>query len=131
MEGSVAEIYFHLMRGQPVFPSKMKFKLYRLSASLERALRLPDLDALEALGVKVEKYGQLSYEQREEEYRRPQEIAEVAHFLDFDGLVAPSARWPCENVILFTDRVAPDRLRVVEDHGLIDWDHWKQRLKSS
>jgi hypothetical protein len=48
-------------------------------------------------------------------------VAEVAHFLEFDGLIVPSARHECLNVILFCDRVPPAETEVVRDHGLVDW----------
>ncbi|WP_352778115.1 RES family NAD+ phosphorylase [Mesorhizobium sp. M0174] len=57
-------------------------------------------------------------------YPRSQDIAETAHFLEFDGLIVPSARLACMNVILFCDRVPPEAMEAVTDHGLIDWANW-------
>lgn len=125
--GALAEIYFHLERGQPVFPSQMEFRLYELEAVLSKALTLADMASLEALGVETATYGSLEYALREDEYRRTQEIAEAAHFLDFDGLIVPNARRECHNVILFTDRVPPDALSIIREHGPVDWLAWKQK----
>jgi RES domain-containing protein len=124
-DGALAEIYFHLMRGQPVLPSKMTFYLYGLQVRLRRLLRLLDLDALARLGVDTENYGSREYMRRHEEYPRTQDIAEAAHFLDFDGLLVPSGRWQGHNVVLFTDRVPPDALSVIRDGTPVDWAQWK------
>lgn len=125
-DGAIAEMFFHLSRGQPVFPSKIYFKLYELKVELSEALNLPALADLAALGLDTSRYGQLSYAERAQEYPRTQETAEVAHFLDCDGLVVPNARWPCTNLVLFCDRLVPGAIAVVEDHGLVDWTNWRK-----
>lgn|SRR6185312_5486756 len=91
-----------------------------------RCLRLVPLAALEELGLRTGHFGQLSYFERGQEYPRTQEIAEVAHFLVRDGLLVPSARWGCENVVVFCDVAGPDALEVVRDHGPIAWDEWRR-----
>ncbi len=126
-DGAIAEMFFHLGRGQPVFPSQVRYELHQLSVVLERALRLVDIAALAKLGLDAAKYGQLSYEARNEEYPRSQDISEVAHFLDFDGLIVPNARWDCSNIILFCDRVPPAAMEAVRNHGLINWADWAKR----
>jgi RES domain-containing protein len=120
-EGALAEMRFHLMRGQPVMPSRVAYALFEIDLALERALKLLDLAALQALGLDTSRYGQLSYEGKEAEYPRSQDIAEVAHFLDYDGLIVPSARFGCLNVVPFCDRLPPDAVIVRQDHGDIDW----------
>lgn len=126
-DGAIAEMFFHLGRGQPVFPSRVRYELHELSVALERALRLVDLAALAGLGLDTAKYGQLSYEARSEEYPRSQDIAEVAHFLEFDGLIVPNARWACRNIVLFCDRVPPAAMGTVRNHGPVDWTDWARR----
>lgn len=128
-DAAIAEMFFHLSRGQPVFPSLVRYEVHELSVALERALRLVDLAALARLGLDTAKYGQLSYDSRTEEYPRSQDIAEIAHFLEFDGLIVPSARWACSNVILFCDRVPPAAMDAVRNHGLIDWAGWERRQR--
>ena len=120
-EGAIAEMYFHLLRGQPVFPSKVRFTLHQLHVSLSDAVRFDDLSGLASLGLDQSRYGQLSYNERNTEYPRSQEIAEVAFFLDADGLIVPSARHLCLNLIAFGDRLPPGSVEQVKDHGLIDW----------
>ena len=128
-DGAIAEMYFHLMRGQPVFPSKLRYTLHELTVGLSGTLHLPTLPELAAVGLDVSRYGQLSYVERTQEYPNTQEIAEVAHFLDFDGIVVPSARWSCANLVLFCDRLLPDAIEVVRDHGIIDWTSWQTANK--
>jgi RES domain-containing protein len=125
-EGALAEMKFHLMRGQPVMPSLVTYDLHELDIAMGRALKLLDLDALKSLGMDTSRYGQPSYEGRLAEYPRSQDIAEVAHFLDFDGLIAPSARHPCLNVIPFCDRLKPEALEPAKNHGLINWADYRE-----
>ena len=125
-DGAVAEMHFHVSRGQPVIPSRVVYRLHELRVALHRSLRLVDLAALKALGLDVARYGRLSYVERGQEYPQSQEIAEAARFFGFDGLIAPSARWQCLNVVPFCDEVLPDALEAVRDRGPIDWARWQR-----
>lgn len=116
-DGALAEIHFHLSQ-QPVFPSKLRSVLHRLRVRTTRTLRIADLEALESLGVSRETYSSLSYD-------RCQEIGDAAQFLGFDGVLAPSARWPCHNLVLFVDRLEPDALQLVESEP-VDWHAWRE-----
>lgn len=126
-DGALAEMHFHLGRGQPVFPSKVRYHLHEVQTSIAKALKLFDLAALAKLGLDTARYGQLSYQDKAGEYPRSQDIGEAAHFLEFDGLIVPSARWECQNVILFCDRVPPESYLPVTDHGLVDWTDWARK----
>jgi hypothetical protein len=76
-----------------------------------------------AVNPLVRQYGLQDLLQREaEKPPETQDIAEVAHFLDYDGLIVPSARFDCLNVVAFCDRLPPDALVARRDHGQIDWD---------
>ena len=121
-QGAVEEMRFHLMRGQPVLPSRISFKLLELRVQMDQALRLADLEALAALGLDASTFGRLSWQFKSDEYLRTQQIGEVAHFLDFDGLIVPSARYQCLNMVLFGDRIGPEALSVIRDHGPVPWD---------
>lgn len=121
-EGALAEIYFHLT-SQPVFPSKMRSVLHRIAVKTRRTLKLADIAAIEALGVTREVYSGLSY-------GRTQEIGDAAAFLGFDGIIAPSARWPCQNLVLFVDRLEPDDLAVSESQA-VDWNAWRDARRAS
>lgn len=119
--GALEEMRFHLMRGQPVMPSKVKYRMFEIDLKLDRALKFLDLAALAAVGLRTETFGRLSYAQKNDEYPRTQEIAEVAHFLDFDGLIVPSARSDARNVVVFCDKVETLRDSATTDHGIVDW----------
>lgn len=111
-KGALAEIYFHLMH-QPVFPSKLRSVIWRITVATKRTLKFADLAVLAQLGVTSESYSSLSYQ-------RTQEIADAAAFLGFDGILAPSARWACRNLVLFRDRFSVEDL-VVRESEAVDW----------
>ena len=125
-DGAIAELHFHLSRGLPVMPSKVRYKIFELSLTLSRLLTLPTLDDLSSLGFDVSAFGQLSYDDKEQEYPRTQDIAETAHFLGYDGILVPSARWHSANIIVFCDQISASALEVIRDHGLIDWSSWRR-----
>lgn len=116
--GAIAEIHA-LLSLQPVFPSKPKWFCSELRVRAARTLRIADLGALQKLGVDTAAY-------RERRYERTQEIADAAYFFDFDGLIAPSARWDCANLMLFTGKLAPDDIEIVASAPeAIDWRAWR------
>jgi RES domain len=79
-----------------------------------------ELPTLARLGADTEHYAQ-------RDYSRTQLIAEAAFFLGFDGLIAPSARWRCLNLVLFTERLAPDQIAIESSEAApIDWDAWSR-----
>ncbi len=113
-DGAVAEIY-SLLSLQPVFPSKMRWFAHKLKVKCAGTLRLADLPMLARLGVDTDRY-------TDRDYSRTQPIADAAYFLGFDGLIAPNARWRCLNLVLFTDRIAPERIAPVSrDEQPIVW----------
>lgn len=113
-EGALAEITFHLSQFYPL-PSKLA-ALYRIGLTARRTMRLLRADLVD-LGVDWARYGEINYE-------RSQAIGAAVAFLEYDGLLAPSARWSCETVVLFVDNHAPDnRLEVLADEA-VDWLTW-------
>ena len=129
-DGAIAEMYFHLARGLPVFPSQVRYRLFELHVTLGACLRLDSLDVLSSLGLEVSAFDQMSYAEREHEYPRTQEIAEAAYFLGCDSLIVPSARSQCTNRIVFCDPAGPDAVEVVKDHDLIDWERWRAEKRN-
>lgn len=125
-DGAIAELHFHLSRGLPVMPSKIRYNIFELSLTLSRLLAFPTLDDLSSVGFDASAFGQLSYDDKEQEYPRTQDIAETAHFLGFDGILVPSARWCSANIVVFCDQISAGALRVIRDHGLIDWSSWRR-----
>ena len=122
-DGAIAEIYYHVTKGQPVMPSRVTYACNEISASLGEVLDLSEITDLSTLGVDVNRYGRLSYAERPQEYPTTQQIAEVAHFLDFTGVLVPNARWPCANLVVFSDRVALENLSIGASTP-IDWAEW-------
>ena len=115
-DGAVAKMYFHLSR-QPVFPSKIKFKIYEVRFQLSAVLFFSELHELTPLGVDSSRYTELLY-------GRCQETGDAANFLGADAIIVPNARWQCRNLIAFTDRIEPSQVEVGEGK-VIDWNEWR------
>ena len=111
-EGALAEIAFHWSQFHPL-PSKPA-ALHRIGLTAHRTMRLLRAD-LDDLGVDWARYGEISYE-------RSQAIGAAVAFLECDGLLAPSARWSCETVVLFLDNHA-NRLELLDTEA-VDWLTW-------
>lgn len=121
-EGAIAEMRYHLSKGQPVVPSKPRYRLHELRVELSAALVLTDTSILERLGIDMSRFGRLTYVNREEEYTRSQIIGEIAFFLDLDAVRVPNARHPESiNAVLFTERVDPDCIEHIHDHGVVNF----------
>ncbi len=119
-DGAIAEIHA-LLSLQPVFPSRDLWFAHKLKVAVTQTLGLADLASLAKLGVEAARYSDRNYD-------RTQEIADAAFFLGFDGLIAPSARWTCLNLVLFTDRVPSDRIQAVGTPDVpISWDDWRRQ----
>jgi len=81
------------------------------------------LSALGPLGVEAATY-------QEHDYSKTQAIADAAYFLGFDGLIAPSAGWKCQNLVLFSDQMAPDRIEVTKTPSApISWEAWRKSTR--
>lgn len=121
-DGAIAEInaFWTL---QPVFPSKISFRCFELHVALERSLQFLNVAALEPHGVNPRNY-------TGRDYSATAAIASAANFLGFDGLIAPSARWACQNVMLFTERLDPSRLQLKSPlPDMIDWQSWRAKTR--
>jgi hypothetical protein len=116
-DGAIAEIHFHLSQGQSVFPSRMRHRLHELQIVTNSTLILADLSQLVALGVDEARYKEMLY-------GRTREVADAAAFLGFDGLIAPSARWPCKAIVLFLDAFGLDAIEPISE-AQIDWNFWR------
>src|SRR6476620_2492379 len=115
----MAEMHFHLNRGQSVFPSRMRHHLFELRIETSGSLVLADMDALSRLGVVPARYAEILYD-------RTQEIADAAFFMGYDGIIAPSSRWACQNLVLFLDKINIDDIEQVSS-APIDWNDWRAR----
>jgi hypothetical protein len=117
-EGALAEVGFRLSL-EPVWPSLIEHEIHILAVTAERVLRLVDMRELENLGVDISRYQIFDYD-------ATQAIAAAAHFLEFDGMLVPSARFACSNLVLFTDGVSAGQLQLVDSKG-VDWSDWRRK----
>jgi hypothetical protein len=117
-EGALAEISYHWSQFTPR-PTKPAL-LHRLAVRSDRTLKLIRSD-LGGLGVEAARY-------KEPNYRRTQEIGAVVAFIGCDGLIIPSARWDCENLILFTDNLAMDSNLEPKSVEEVDWQAWARSV---
>lgn len=115
-DGALTEIGYRLSL-EPIWPSKLTHDLFRLGVKADKTLKFADLKSLAALGVDVARYSSF-------DYQKTQEIAAAANFLEFDGLVAPNARHPCLNLMLFMGR-AP-QIDIVGDSERVNWESWRR-----
>jgi RES domain-containing protein len=118
-DGAIAEIHFRL-RQEPVFPSRFKAMLYHLKVEVSNVLRFDDLDALRPFGVDGAAYHRVLYD-------RTQEIGDAAQFLGRKGIIVPSARWDCLNLVLY--EIDPNSIAIVKQET-VDWDAWRKRTDS-
>jgi hypothetical protein len=118
-DGALAEVGFRLSL-EPVWPSLIQHEIHVLAVRAERTLRLVDMRELENLGIDIARYESF-------EYSTTQAIAAAAHFLEFDGMLVPSARYACLNLVLFIDRVShTGNLQLVSSED-VDWTDWRKR----
>jgi RES domain len=114
-DGALAEIGYQLSL-QPVWPSRIDHEVHAIAVRAERTLRFANTASLAPLGVDVARY-------RIFDYTATQAIAAAAHFLEFDGLIVPNARFDCANLVLFTERT-PALTRI--ETQPVDWDSWRR-----
>jgi hypothetical protein len=115
-EGALAEIGYRLSL-EPVWPSRIEHEIHLIEVETERTLRFASLESLAALGVAIARYHTF-------EYQATQAIAAAAYFLEFDSLIVPSARFPCANLVLFTERATG---LVLKNSQAVDWNTWRRR----
>jgi hypothetical protein len=113
-DGALAEISFHWSRMTPL-PTKPAV-LHRLRVTTKGTLRLIRAQ-LAALSVDLDRFGELNYV-------RTQEIGEAVAFLGHDGLIVPSARCDCDNLVLFNDNQTIETELEVMSSEEVDWLAW-------
>jgi len=114
--GALAEVVAYLTLLTPL-PLSHPLKVSRLGVSTSKTLRLAR-GSLKRLGVDFRRYG-------ERDYALTQSIGAALAFLGLDGLIAPSARWPCDNLMIYQSNhmLLTERLEVIEDEQ-VDWGAW-------
>jgi RES domain-containing protein len=118
-EGALAEIGYRLSL-EPVWPSRVEHELHLIAARTNSSLRFADVSTLSKFGVDVKRYASF-------EYSVTQAIAAAAFFLDFDGLVVPSARSTELNLVIFTEKLSLGGRLTVEASEPVDWSAWRSQ----
>lgn len=114
--GAVAEIHFRWWQIEPVPPSRVQAKLHELAIEVNDVVRFDSIEELAPLGVVSNDYGTLNYD-------RTRAIGDVAQFLGVRAIIAPNARWPCLNLVLY--ELKDDDSLELRDAKAIDWDRWR------
>lgn len=117
-DGALAEVCSSLAALNPI-PAPRPIKVSRLSAAASRTLRLARA-GLQSLGVDMQRFG-------ERDYGPTQKIGAALAFLEFDGLIAPSARWACDNLMIFTDNLALTERPTVLASEEVEWQGWARQ----
>jgi RES domain-containing protein len=123
-EGALAEIGYPLSL-EPVWPSRIQHEIHQMTALSEHTLAFAGIASLAPLGVDVSRYESF-------DYAATQALAAAAHFLEFDGLLVPSACHNATNLVLFMDRGAAVSLAVISSEPVdrAAWRGHRRRPKS-
>jgi RES domain len=121
-DGALAEIA-HRLSLEPVWPSKLIHQVHELTFHAKRAIRLPNLRALDTLGVNTARYE--SYD-----YSATQAVASAAQFLGYDALIVPNVHHPSLNLVGFLDNLDPGAALKIISSEIVDWSNWRARAKS-
>lgn len=114
-DGALAEICHHWSQLAPL-PSKPVI-VHTLGLRTGKTLTLGRAELI-GLGVDWDQYGAGALEST-------QAIGAAVAHLEYDGLIAPSARWTCNNVMLFmTNHENRDDDLVVRHSEEVDWQAW-------
>ncbi|MGC2524906.1 MAG: RES family NAD+ phosphorylase [Stellaceae bacterium] len=117
-EGALAEIGYRLSL-EPVWPSQIEHEIHLIGAEIDRIVRLAKIESLIPLGIDIARYQTLEYE-------ATQAVAAASYFLEFDGMLVPSARFACLNLVIFTERAGDLTLK---DSQAVDWDSWRRERR--
>lgn len=115
-EGALAEISYHWSQQNPR-PSKPA-AVHTLQVTSPTTLRLLRAN-IATLGVAANEYARPNL-------RRTREIGAAVEFLGYDGLIAPCARWSCDNLILFPDSASFRGTIEASGREEVDWLGWAQ-----
>jgi hypothetical protein len=108
-DAAIQEAY-DVLSAQPVFPSA-RYLCFELAVTTDNSLEFASLADLASLAT-------------------PEAIASAAYFLGFDGLIAPNPRWKCQDVVLFTERLAPAQIQLTGTvPKAIDWQAWRKHKR--
>ena len=113
--GALAEVASYLSLLTPV-PTK-PLVVHTLDVAPENALELAIGD-FEGFGIDRAKY-------LGRNYQRTQLIGAAINFLELDGLLAPSARWECGNLMIFESNYALDSKLEITSSETVTYEDWQ------
>jgi hypothetical protein len=116
-DGALAEVAFHWSQLTP--PPSKPIVLHSLDVAVDNVLQLSDANLLD-LGVE-------SSLQLTTNYERTQAIGAATAFLGYNGMIVPSVRWNCENLILFANDHDLARSVEVVAAESVEWQTWAHR----
>ena len=116
---SLAELYYHLSRA-PVFSSRVVV-ISELHVDSVEVLNLTE-DTLKRLGVEDATANSV-------DYTLTQAIGAAANFLEYQGVLVPSARRKGVNLMLFPERLDLNTSIVVNNEEDINWPAWVEHNK--
>lgn len=114
-DAALAEVTSFLSSLDPI-PKKKLLRVSTLTVSVTKAVTLTR-ENLVSLGVDLQTYGT-------RDYSRTQEIGSALAWLGHDALIAPSARWEADNLIVFTDNHSLSSQLEITHSEEIDWKEW-------
>jgi RES domain-containing protein len=114
----MAEIGFRLAL-EPVWPSRIQHEIHEIKVQTKKTLYFLDTTSLANFGVDVARYESFNY-------AATQALAAAAHFMEFDGVLVPSARHGSHNLVVFMDRDGAASLETLTTEA-VDWTSWRRR----
>lgn len=124
-DGAISEVasYLSLLKPRPT----KRIAIHRLEITAASVVRLT-MDDLRDLGVDVRSFSDRPYAWPPKGHiLRTQEIGAVLNFLEHDGLLVPSARWDCDNLIVFGDNHDLSESLMVLEAEEVDWVTWTEK----
>ncbi|MFO6429236.1 RES family NAD+ phosphorylase [Erythrobacter sp. W302b] len=117
-EGAIHEMASWMALLTP--PPSKPIKVHSLSVAARSVVAL-SLPNLASLGVDVQNYERRNYAAMDEfPPSKSQEIGAALSFLGVDGLIVPSARFACNNLILFDNQ--NNQIEIdVDDAEIVNW----------
>jgi hypothetical protein len=113
-DGAIAEVASYLVELRP--RPRKSIAVHELKVSTRKTLTLVRAD-LSALGIDLSRYG-------ERDYEVTQRIGAAINFLEIDGLIAPSARWSGDNLMIFAENHSLNETLENVNSEEVDWQRW-------
>lgn len=123
-DGAIGEVasYLSLLKPRPTKP----IAIHSLEITVTSVVKLT-LDELADLDVDVTRFSDRPYARPpKDSILRTQEVGAVLNFLEHDGLLVPSARWDCDNLIVFGDNHNLNNSLTVLGVEEVDWVRWTE-----